>query len=444
MVYFTCNACGEQVKKPAVEKHYTQKCRACSVLTCIDCLKDFVGDDYKGHTTCMSEEQRYSKEGRAGWDPTVGQGNKGEKRQNQWTSNLRRILAEATDLDQDVRTILDTIQEHDNIPRKKPKFINFVKNIMRNRARPHSIDKTWELFEQALRPPPEAAVAMEVQETQETQEKEGRKEEVVNGKENVNGEQEEEEKLTKKKKKKRDRELADKMEEDEPQKGKKRKLSGDDDDGADEQKLSKKKKKKRDKELAEKIDNELKNGKKLSDEDNNETVKAVSPVRKAVFDWDDLIRACLKQKAGNEMKLVKLKKKCVHEYFASHEGTHKTKEEVGAKFDKRLKKRCYRLLKDRVRLVEEEESEGEEQGPAAKPAEAAAKPTISFNKWEGADMGSDAQTEKFRRLMGIKAAPRPAEVAGGMGRDTGKMLRELEQGFEKARETHFGGRSFTM
>jgi len=440
MVYFTCNACGEQVKKPAVEKHYTQKCRACNVLTCIDCLKDFVGDDYKGHTTCMSEEQRYSKEGRSGWDPTVGQGNKGEKRQNQWTSNLRRILAEATDLDQDVRTILDTIQEHDNIPRKKPKFVNFVKNIMRNRARPHSIDKTWELFEQALRPPPEAA-PMEVQETEESAEK---KEEVVNGKENVNGEQEEEQKLTKKKKKKRDRELEDKMEEDEPQKGKKRKLS-EDEDGADEQKLSKKKKKKRDKELAEKNDNEPKNGKKLSDEDNNETAKAVSPVRKATFDWDDLISACLKQKEGNEMKLVKLKKKCVHEYFAAHEGTHRSKEEVGAKFDKRLKKRCYRQLKDRVRLVEgEEDSDGGEQGPAAKPAERGAKPAISFNKWEGADMGSDAKTEKFRRLMGIKAAPKPAEVAGGMGRDTGKMLRDLEKGFEKARETHFGGRSFTM
>ena len=49
MVYFTCGACGEQVKKPQVEKHYTQKCRRCDVLTCIDCLKDFYGDEYKAH-----------------------------------------------------------------------------------------------------------------------------------------------------------------------------------------------------------------------------------------------------------------------------------------------------------------------------------------------------------------------------------------------------------
>merc|ERR1719331_1786105 len=113
--------------------------------------------------TCMSEEQRYSKEGRGGWDPSVGQGNKGEKRQNAWIANLRKILQETSDLDGDVRNILDTIQEHENIPRKKPKFINFVKNIMRNRARPHSIDKTWELFEQALKPPALPAEPMEVE-----------------------------------------------------------------------------------------------------------------------------------------------------------------------------------------------------------------------------------------------------------------------------------------
>ena len=43
MVYFTCDACGEQLKKPSVEKHYTQKCRECWKLTCIDCLKVSVG-----------------------------------------------------------------------------------------------------------------------------------------------------------------------------------------------------------------------------------------------------------------------------------------------------------------------------------------------------------------------------------------------------------------
>merc|ERR1719376_424758 len=154
--------------------------------------------------TCMSEEQRYSKEGRAGWDPAVGQGNKGEKRQNAWMANLRKILQETTDLDGDVRNILGTIQEHENIPRKKAKFVNFVKNIMRNRARPHSIDKTWELFEQALKPPP-APEPMEVPKD-EPLNGESDKIETTNGKdESPEKENEGGKKEKKKKKKKKDK-----------------------------------------------------------------------------------------------------------------------------------------------------------------------------------------------------------------------------------------------
>ncbi len=41
MVFFSCNACGESVKKNQVEKHYTQQCRNCEMLSCIDCGKDF-------------------------------------------------------------------------------------------------------------------------------------------------------------------------------------------------------------------------------------------------------------------------------------------------------------------------------------------------------------------------------------------------------------------
>merc|ERR1719239_801629 len=363
--------------------------------------------------TCMSEEQRYSKEGRAGWDPAVGQGNKGEKRQNAWIANLRKILQETSDLDGDVKSILDTIQEHENIPRKKPKFVNFVKNIMRNRARPHSIDKTWELFEQALKPAP-APEPMEVQN------------------ESLNG--------------KSDKETNGKAEtpEKENEGGKKEK-----------------KKEKKWEETTEDANTKPSRKRKSSDRDENEDGAAKedeeSPPKKVKFDWDEVITACLKEKDGNEMKLVKLKKKCLKEYFSAHEGTHKTKEEVGAKFDKKVNKRSYKVLKDRIKLVgvEEDKNKSEEeeeevmQGAPAKPegwvsAPEPKKPAISFNKWEGADMGSDAQTEKFRRLMGIKAAPKPQEVTSKWGRDDKKMLRDLEQGFEKARETHFGGRSFTQ
>ena len=56
---------------------------------------------------------------------------------------------EQTTLDRDVENIVNTIINHENIPRKKNKFVNFIKNIMRNKASASSIDKTWDLFSQA-------------------------------------------------------------------------------------------------------------------------------------------------------------------------------------------------------------------------------------------------------------------------------------------------------
>merc|ERR1712058_30197 len=82
-----------------------------------------------------------------------GQGNKGEQKQQQWVFKLRQLLETADSLDPAVRNIINTIVDHDNIPRKRPKFVNFIKNIMRNKARDSDIERTWELFSQALAPP---------------------------------------------------------------------------------------------------------------------------------------------------------------------------------------------------------------------------------------------------------------------------------------------------
>ncbi len=66
MVFFTCNACGESLKKNQVEKHWRQRCRGCTVLTCVDCHRDFPGDEYAGHTKCITEAEKYSAKG---WQP---------------------------------------------------------------------------------------------------------------------------------------------------------------------------------------------------------------------------------------------------------------------------------------------------------------------------------------------------------------------------------------
>ena len=87
MVFFTCNACGSSLKKNQVEKHYQYECPRCEVLSCINCGKDFHGDEYAAHTKCISEAEKYrgnlfkdsGKAGRAG---------KGEKKQQEWHYNL--------------------------------------------------------------------------------------------------------------------------------------------------------------------------------------------------------------------------------------------------------------------------------------------------------------------------------------------------------------------
>ena len=84
MVFFTCNACGSSLKKNQVEKHYQCECPRCEVLSCMDCGKDFYGDEYASHTKCISEAAKYQgslfkESGRA----ADGAG-KGEKKQQEW------------------------------------------------------------------------------------------------------------------------------------------------------------------------------------------------------------------------------------------------------------------------------------------------------------------------------------------------------------------------
>ena len=80
MVSFICNACGQTVKKAQVERHYQNECPSCDVLSCIDCGKDFHGNDYVLHTKCITEAEKY--QGKL-YRPKDKQ-NKGEQKQQEW------------------------------------------------------------------------------------------------------------------------------------------------------------------------------------------------------------------------------------------------------------------------------------------------------------------------------------------------------------------------
>lgn len=143
MVVFTCNACGESLKKKDVEKHYYTKCRSCNMVTCIDCNKDFWGDTYKEHIKCLTEAERYG--GKDFKAPVF----KGEAKQQEWIDLLSNITS-THDVNPRVREVFQRIQAFNNIPRKEKPFKNFLGSSMgvRNAG---LVEEVWKTIQEAVR-----------------------------------------------------------------------------------------------------------------------------------------------------------------------------------------------------------------------------------------------------------------------------------------------------
>ncbi|XP_061583826.1 cell growth-regulating nucleolar protein [Cololabis saira] len=123
MVFFTCNACGESLKKAQVDKHVNM-CRGCQVLSCIDCGKDFWGDDYKNHNKCISEDQKYGGKG------YEAKANKGDVKQQQWIQKIQDAMNKPG-VSAKLKDVLGQVSTYDNVPRKKAKFQNWMRNSMK-------------------------------------------------------------------------------------------------------------------------------------------------------------------------------------------------------------------------------------------------------------------------------------------------------------------------
>lgn len=59
MVSFSCEVCNDTVIKKKLDQH-TQRCHG-AYFTCIDCSTTFGGTDYRSHTLCISEAEKYEK-----------------------------------------------------------------------------------------------------------------------------------------------------------------------------------------------------------------------------------------------------------------------------------------------------------------------------------------------------------------------------------------------
>ena len=139
MVFFCCNGCGDTLKKQKVDQH---PCR--SSYSCIDCNVNFSGNEYKKHTKCVSEAERYQG------NLYQGKEDKGALKQNSWMVSVREA-AESCKNNSQLKGLLIRIAENDNVPRKKAKFLNFIKNSMRI-GNKDLVEKAWDAIEKTGKP----------------------------------------------------------------------------------------------------------------------------------------------------------------------------------------------------------------------------------------------------------------------------------------------------
>jgi len=96
------------------------------MVSCVDCSTNFKNDEFKAHIRCITESEKYESK-----SSYVQKANKGDIKQNAW---YEKVLAavETFHGSSRAKTLLEKLTEFPNIPRKKAKFFNFMKNSFRS------------------------------------------------------------------------------------------------------------------------------------------------------------------------------------------------------------------------------------------------------------------------------------------------------------------------
>ncbi|XP_064221717.1 cell growth-regulating nucleolar protein [Aotus nancymaae] len=385
MVFFTCNACGESVKKIQVEKHVSV-CRNCECLSCIDCGKDFWGDDYKNHVKCISEDQKYGGKG------YEGKTHKGDIKQQAWIQKINELI-KRPNVSPKVRELLEQISAFDNVPRKKAKFQNWMKNSLKVHNE-SILEQVWNIFSEAsssepvskeqdqqpLNPlanpraetsakvPPSKGNAMKQEgevkknkrerkeERQKNRKKEKKELKLENHQENSRNQK------PKKRKKGQEADLeaggeevseangsAGKRSKKQQREGRPRAAEREDGAGKQQANVGAGKRKRRRSEAE--TDSKKKKMKLPEHPEGGEPEDQEAPA-KGKFNWKGTIKAILKQAPDNEIAIKKLRKKVLAQYYTMTNEHHRSEEELLVIFNKKLSKNpTFKLLKDKVKLL---------------------------------------------------------------------------------------------
>ncbi|CAL8338130.1 unnamed protein product [Lota lota] len=339
MVFFTCNACGESLKKAAVEKHVNM-CRGCEVLSCIDCGKDFWGNDYRNHIKCISEDQKYGGKG------FEAKSNKGDVKQQQWIQRIHDAMNKPG-VSQKMKDILSQVSSYDNVPRKKAKFQNWMKNSLRI-TNPKLQDEVWEIFSAATTNGAEASKLNTTPEETPADVK------VQNGSSEELPPKEEKKKLNKRERKEARQQKNGKTKKgaengstvEQGEKAKKRKHASEENgeqNGQSDGNETSTKKRKKSKDCSE------------DDQDESQMAEEVKEreASKGKFNWKGTIKAVIRQSPDQELSVKKLRKKVLAAYYSfSSESNFKSEEQLMALFNKKIKGNPkFKVLKDKVKLV---------------------------------------------------------------------------------------------
>ncbi|XP_048220501.1 cell growth-regulating nucleolar protein isoform X2 [Perognathus longimembris pacificus] len=383
MVFFTCNACGESIKKIQVEKHVSV-CRNCECLSCIDCGKDFWGDDYKSHVKCISEDQKYGGKG------YEGKAHKGDMKQQAWMQKINELIKKPN-VSPKVRELLEQISAFDNVPRKKAKFQNWMKNSLKVHNE-SVLDQVWNIFSEASSSEPGPQPASEAEKPRVDVSSK-----VLASK--ANGPTEEQEEVKKNKRERKEERQKNRKREKKELKlekcqenvtGKKPKKRRQGLEVAAETPttngLAGKKSKKKKKGLGKWATAQGAGGERAAGEDaHKEAAKAAAGKRKrrpteteadpkkkmkfpehtedgvedleapgkGKFNWKGTIKAVLRQAPDHQLSVKKLKKKVLAQYHMVMNDHHRSEEELLVIFNKKISKNpTFKLVKDKVKLTE--------------------------------------------------------------------------------------------
>uniref|UniRef100_A0A2K5Q4N8 Cell growth-regulating nucleolar protein n=1 Tax=Cebus imitator TaxID=2715852 RepID=A0A2K5Q4N8_CEBIM len=328
------NACGESVKKIQVEKHVSV-CRNCECLSCIDCGKDFWGDDYKNHVKCISEDQKYGGKG------YEGKTHKGDIKQQAWIQKINELI-KRPNVSPKVRELLEQISAFDNVPRKKAKFQNWMKNSLKVHNE-SILEQVWNIFSEASSSVTSSSLKVREIQTKEERQKNRKKEKkelkLENHQENSRNQK------PKKRKKGQEADLeagGEEVPEASGSAGKRSKKQEREDVGAG-------RRKRRHSEAE--TDSKKKKMKLPEHPEGGEPEDHEAPA-KGKFNWKGTIKAILKQAPDNEIAIKKLRKKVLAQYYTVTNEHHRSEEELLVIFNKKVSKNpTFKLLKDKVKLL---------------------------------------------------------------------------------------------